>query len=405
MEWNSLKIAILYSHLKELGGAERVILKQVDLFHKKGYDARCFFAYVDKNLRKESANPHCYTKSFFSHLIPNNPAIRIISSIPLAPMALPALSEEDILVCHGYGPASWIGYLNKKFRGTKYISYIHSPPRFLYLKHEERALWRFNDIREIIFRISKIAGPFLKELDYISVINSDFVLANSHFTAKRIRAIYGISSEVCYPPVDTESFRVLDDETVGAVRKNFGWPLILSSGRIVAVKRWEWLLEIMSYITKEIPTATLAITGEISRDNSKYITGLMRLAKKLKIEKNVKFLGFRFQQELVKLYNAADCYVYSVPREDFGLGPVEAMACGTPSVVWDDGGGPCETVTNGETGFRAEPYNTVDFAEKTLKTINMEKVEASRKTRSFVERNFSCRRHFEILKETIQKLV
>ncbi|MEM2117870.1 MAG: glycosyltransferase family 4 protein [Candidatus Bathyarchaeia archaeon] len=400
-----MKIAILYSHLKELGGAERVILKQVDLLHKKGHDTECFFAYVDKNLRKESANPHCFTKSFFCSLIPNNPATRIILSMPLAPIALSAFGEKDILICHGYGPGPWIGYLNKKVRGTRYISYIHSPPRFLYLDRRERALWRFNDIREIIFKLSKIAGPVLKEIDYVSVVNSDFVLANSFFTARRIRAIYGVSAEICYPPVDMESFRILDEKTVKEFRKGFGWPLILSSGRIVAVKRWEWLLEIMSYITKEFPAATLAITGEISKDNIKYIQTLRKHAKRLGIEKNLMFLGFRLQEELVRLYNAANVYVYSVPREDFGLGPVEAMACGTPAVVWDDGGGPCETVINGETGFRATPYDMRDFAEKTLKAAEMDKAEIGKSTRSFVEKNFSCEKHFKILEETIYKLL
>jgi glycosyltransferase involved in cell wall biosynthesis len=399
-----LKVAIIYSHLKELGGAERVILKQVDLFNKKGYDAKCFFAYLSKELHKESANPHCYTKSFFNPIIPNNPTIRIIASIPLAPLALSALENESVLICHGYGPAPWLGYLNKKVRGTSYVSYIHSPPRFLYLDRDERELWRFNDIRETIFRLSKIASPLLKELDYTSVVNSDSVLANSHFTAKRIQTIYKISSKVCYPPVDTETFRILPCETVKEVRESFGWPLIFSSGRIVAVKRWEWLLEIISYITKDFPSATLAITGEVSKDNIQYMKRLIKLSKKLKIEKNVKFLGFKAQEELVKLYNAADAYVYSVPKEDFGLGPVEAMACGTPSVVWNDGCGPCETVVEGVTGFRAKPYDKSDFAEKTMKAIEMDKTENSWKLRNFVKENFSCKRHFKFLEETIRKI-
>jgi len=399
-----LKIAILYSHLKELGGAERVILKQVELFHKKGHHAECFFAYVDKNLHRESHNPHCYTKSFFTPLIPNGQAIRIILSIPLAPLTLPVFDKEDILICHGYGPAPWIGYLNKKFRGINYVSYIHSPPRFLYLNQGERALWRFNDVREIIFRLSKVASPVLKELDYLSVANSDVVLTNSYFTAKRIRAIYGMSAKVCYPPVDTENFRILDEKVVREFSKGFGRPLILSTGRIVAVKRWEWLLKIMRHIVKEFPSATLAITGEISKENTKYIKMLLKLAKGLKIEKNVKFLGFKSQDELVKLYNAANVYAYSVPREDFGLGPVEAMACGTPSVVWNDGGGPCETVIDGKTGFRAKPYDMEDFAEKILKTMEIDRDEISKRTRSFVEENFSCERHLEILEETIHKL-
>lgn len=399
----SLKVAILYSHLKELGGAERVILKQVELFHQKGYDAECYFAYVDKNLRKESKNPHCYTKSFFTPLIPNSPAIRIILSVPLALLTVQTFSREDVLICHGYGPAPWIGYLNKKFGNKKYVSYIHSPPRFLYLNNEERALWRFNDVRETIFKLSKVAGPILREMDYCSVVNSDVVLANSYFTAKRIRAIYGISAKICYPPVDIENFRILEREIVDEY-KELGWPLILSTGRIVAVKRWEWLLKIMSHIVKEFPSATLAITGEISKENSKYIRKLLKLAKKLKINKNVKFLGFVPQKELVKIYNAADVYVYSVPKEDFGLGPVEAMACGTPAVVWNDGGGPCETVIDGETGFRARPYDMEDFAQKTLKAVDLNENGISIKTRSFVEQNFSCKRHFEVLEENIKRI-
>ncbi len=399
-----MKIAILYSHLKELGGAERVILKQVDLFRKQGHLADCFFAYVDKNLRKESANPHCYTKSFFTSLIPNNPATRIILSIPLAPFTLPAFDEEDILICHGYGPAPWIGYVNKKIKGASYISYIHSPPRFLYLDRADRALWRFNDVRKTIFRLSKITGPVLKEIDYLGVVNSDAILANSHFTANRIRSIYGVSAKVCYPPVDIEAFNILEEESLREFRKSFGWPLILSTGRIVAVKRWEWLIEIMSYVVRDFPAATLAITGEISKENVEYIRKLLKLAKRLGIEKNVRFLGFKSQKELVELYNAADAYVYSVPREDFGLGPVEAMACGTPSVVWNDGGGPCETVIDGETGFKADPYDIKDFAEKTMKTVEIDRAEISSKTRSFVEENFSCERHMKVLEETIQKL-
>jgi len=399
-----MKIAILYSHLKELGGAERVILKQAELFHHKHHDVECLFAYVDKNLQRNLGSLRCRTSSFITPIIPNQPAIRILSSIPLALSALSTFKSANALICHGYGPAPWIGYLNKKTNGAGYISYIHSPPRFLYLDSQQRDLWKFNDFRRMIFKIGKFAGPMLKEIDYLSVVNSDSVLANSQFTAKRIRTVYGITPQICYPPVDTQSFTVLPQKCVKDFRASLGWPIILSTGRIVAVKRWEWLLDIMSHVVRDFRSAVLAITGEITGENAKYVGRLQKMSRKLGIERNVKFLGFQSQTELVKLYNAADVYAYSVPHEDFGLGPVEAMACGTPSIVWDDGGGPCETVIDGETGFRARPYDMEDFAEKTSKAIEFDKSEISARTRTFVESRFSSEKHFEILEQAVRRL-
>jgi len=61
-------------------------------------------------------------------------------------------------------------------------------------------------------------------------------------------------------------------------------------------------------------------------------------------------------------------------------------------------------VIDGKTGFRAKPYDMEDFAEKTLKAADMDKMEISKTTRSFVEENFSCQKHMEILEETLRKL-
>ena len=54
--------------------------------------------------------------------------------------------------------------------------------------------------------------------------------------------------------------------------------------------------------------------------------------------------------------------------------------------------------------FRAKPYSLEDFAEKTLKALDIDKADISERTRSFVEANFSCERHMKILEETIREL-
>jgi len=266
-----------------------------------------------------------------------------------------------------------------------------------------KELWRFNRIRYTLYSISRVGGQIPRKLDALGVINSDAVLVNSAFTARRVKSIYGLQPVVCYPPVDTSMFKPLDPQFVQEVHSEFASPLILSSGRIVPIKRWEWLLEIMAYIKKTFPSATLAISGRTTRENASYVDKLVELATFLGVRKNVKFLGFLPSNELVKLYNAADVYAYSVPSEDFGLGPVEAMACGTPAVVWDDGAGPCETVINGKTGFRAKPYDFEDFAEKIMKAYDMNKLTTSKFSSELVQKKFSCEKHLNLLEKTIKK--
>jgi len=79
------------------------------------------------------------------------------------------------------------------------------------------------------------------------------------------------------------------------------------------------------------------------------------------------------------------------------------MACGTPAVVWDDGAGPCETVINGKTGFRAKPYDFEDFAEKIMKAYDMNKLTTSKFSSELVQKKFSCEKHLNLLEKTIKK--
>lgn len=397
-------LSIIYSHLTELGGAENVILAELKLLRKNDHKVKCYFTYVDEHLTQKSENPHRYTETYMKLPLVKNEMINLLLSVPLAPFGAKIFRASDALICHGYGPALWTGYVSKKMNGTKYISYIHCPPRFLYLDKSQKALWRYNTTRNVVYTLGKVGWPLIKKIDFLSVTNSDCVLANSMFTARRISAIYGIKPRLCYPPVDTEVFKFLENEEIKETRSKFSWPLILSTGRIAAIKRWEWLIEAMVHITREYPSATLAITGKISGENVKYVKKLIQNASSLGVEKNIKFLGFRPTEELVRLYNAADVYVYPVPQEDFGLGPVEAMACGTPAVVWNDGGGPCETVLDGKTGFRAEPYDIKDFAEKVMKAVDIDPSGMDTFGHQYVESKFSVTKHLEILEDSLKRL-
>jgi len=396
----SMTIGIVYSHYSERGGVENVMLKQASMLNRRGYNAKCYFAYVDKNMLKPAYNPHCYVDDYFGNSLPHFKTARILLSLPLAPLTSRKLASASVLICHGYGSASWIGYIQKKLRGIKYVTYIDFLPKMFYSSPEGKKLWRFDKTRNVIYLLGKISEPLVKKMDRQGMIGSDAVLANSQFTSRRIKRIYGIEPILLYPPVDLEVFKRLDVQEPEILRKRLGWPLIFSSGRIVPFKRWDWLITALPYIKKSYPSVTLAIAGEVPNGATKYVGELSKLAEGLKVKKNVKFLGFIPVEELVLMYNAADVYAFTSPEEDFGLGPAEAMSCGTPSVVWDDGGGPSETVI-GKAGFKAKPYDVEDFAEKIMKTFDIDKQSAGDLLHQQAER-FSCERHLEILEKTLR---
>jgi glycosyltransferase involved in cell wall biosynthesis len=74
------------------------------------------------------------------------------------------------------------------------------------------------------------------------------------------------------------------------------------------------------------------------------------------------YMGPLHDDKLLSLvYSAADTFVCPSKQETFGQTVLEAMACGTPCVVFGIGG-LLEIVENGVTGYLAEPQDTADLA-------------------------------------------
>jgi glycosyltransferase involved in cell wall biosynthesis len=59
----------------------------------------------------------------------------------------------------------------------------------------------------------------------------------------------------------------------------------------------------------------------------------LALIRELQLEQHVILVGRIVDEELHKLYVSARCHVHAAHYEGFGLPPLEAMACGTPTIV------------------------------------------------------------------------
>jgi glycosyltransferase involved in cell wall biosynthesis len=161
--------------------------------------------------------------------------------------------------------------------------------------------------------------------------------------------------EVIHPGVDTTRFRPSD-----AVD-----PFFLVPGRIMWQKNVELAIEAWRRSGVGGRRTRLVVAGMVDRKSVPYFEHLRRLA----AGSDVEFRIGPSDEELLDLYQRCHAVIFPAPNEDFGLVPLEAMACGKP-VVATDRGGPKETVVDDITGFLRLPTAEA-FADAITKLATM----------------------------------
>ncbi|HBX8197014.1 TPA: glycosyltransferase family 4 protein [Klebsiella pneumoniae] len=193
-----------------------------------------------------------------------------------------------------------------------HISYIHSPIRYAWdLQHQY--------LRESGFDKGVkgfLAKWFLHKIRLWDVRTSngvDHFIANSHFISRRIKKVYGRSSDVIYPPVDVESFNLMED------KDNY----YLTASRLVPYKRVDLIVEAFGHM----PEKKLLVIGD----------GPEMEKIKAKAKANVVILGYQSNEAMIEYMQRAKAFVFAA-EEDFGITPVEAQSCGTPVIAFGKGG-------------------------------------------------------------------
>ncbi len=163
--------------------------------------------------------------------------------------------------------------------------------------------------------------------------------------------------KVVYCGIDHESYYY--DENI----KRFKNPTILYVGRLKKYKSVQHIIESLAFIKKEIPNVKLLIVGE-----GDYKKELIKLVKKLNLEKHVEFTGFVTHEKKVEYLRKSHISVYPSLIEGWGLVNIEAAACGTP-VIASNVSGLKDSVKDGETGYLYEYGNTKDLADKLIRIL------------------------------------
>lgn len=193
------------------------------------------------------------------------------------------------------------------------------------------------------------------------------VIANSIDTAKDISNYIKITEEkivVINNPLVSERLYYLSQKPIGDHHFcRLDRPLIISIGRLVTQKNFNFLIESFLIVKKRIPSANLIILGKGPLEYE-----LKNLAIKLNLEDSVHFLGFI--ENPYNFLKASDVFVLSSLFEGFGNVLVEALSVGVPIVSTDCAGGPREILDNGLYG-KLVPLGDKQFmADAIIDTIN-----------------------------------
>lgn len=260
------------------------------------------------------------------------------------------------------------------------IAYVHSPAR-----------WAWDEairIEEASSRAGRLALDGLSRLaiktELAAASKITTIVANSTAVAQRIKRHWHREAQVVHPPVNIGFYTPDESEA----REDY----FLLAGRLVSYKRPD-----------------IAIRAAAQAGVKLVVAGGGREAdkcRKLADGADVTFAGRVSNEEFRSLYRRAKAMVMP-GEEDFGITPVEAMACGTPVIALGVGGA-LDSVVDGQTGTFVASANDAemvsDFADKfaSFDSRRFDPVEVRAHAERFSPENFR-RRMAGVVTQTLER--
>jgi len=360
-----MKVAIVHELLTRKGGAERVVKVLAEMFP----DAPIYTLLYDQEKLGDWFPKERVRTSYLQKFTKLPALLNHHLYFPFFPRAVESwdFSNFDLIISSSTAFVHGI----RTYPNTKHLCYVHSPARYLW-----------DQTNDVVERASQgCLGPLKKRyLQYLFhklrlwdsevAFRPDFILANSYTVQRRIELYWRRKSTVLYPPVELPDFQL--NQKLKTKNAQLVPYLIVST--LTPYKRIDIAIDACN--KRQRP---LLIAGEgPDRKRLEHLAG-----------PTVTFLGYVPEEEKWKLYVESRALLFP-GEDDFGIAPIEAMACGTPVIAYR-AGGVLETIIERETGeFFSEPT-----AESLAEAMNRfeEKTSSPKACRAQAE-NFS-REKFE----------
>ncbi len=206
-------------------------------------------------------------------------------------------------------------------------------PRVVFLHHVHAEMWRM-----VLPRVLATAGDLLERRLAPHLYRGSRIVTLSESSRSEIVSMMGLPAD----RVTVVSPGVAAAFTPGGPKSPE--PLVIAVGRLVPVKRFDLLIEVLATLRRRHGHLRAVIVGEgYEREH------LAARVRAVGADEWIDMPGRLADEELVALYRRAWALVSHSQREGWGMTITEAAACGTPAVV-SRIAGHTDAVEDGRTG-------------------------------------------------------
>lgn len=296
-------------------------------------------------------------------------------------------SQYDVVYSH-YWDAGWAG---QKIAEELGVPHVHTPHSLGWWKRATMGEDMSAEEMEEKYRFDERIRT-----EFLVYQTCDHVIATTEPQTELLQERYDVLERhitVIPPGMDENRFSPIRKEERMQLREKFDLQPndVLALGRMAANKGYDLLLQAMPTLFELAPEARLvaAIGGEESQQDDAGVGELRRLAEELGIMERIKWVQYVPDEDLPDFYRAAAVFALPSRYEPFGMVAIEAMACGTPTVITVHGG-LFELVEFGQHALYADPFRPAEFGAMLAMPLLHERLaqELSVEGARFARRNF-----------------